>query len=236
MADRLRRGTLPESGLADLLDDDVDAHLAAVAFNTDPERARQLLLGPLLDRALTRDMSDELVELLDRPGFWEALPQSPIVQPGMGTRVLLNAAVRLLDVPEPQRPHAEWREITFQLARQGLAEDNWPPLSHDSADDLSGLLSLVPQRTAADIAEQVTAASIPEDGAAAWADGAHVLFGRFDWLTVHASGAPEAVCDALAHFATLKSSGELAGRLTVDPGARALLDEVIVERIAQRAG
>ena len=104
VADFLRRGTLPESGPAGLLDDDVDAHLAAIAFNTNPERARQLLLGPLLDRALRRDTSDELVALLDRPGFWEALPQSPIVQPGMGTPVLLNAAARLLDVPEPQRP------------------------------------------------------------------------------------------------------------------------------------
>lgn len=233
VADRLRRGTLPESELADLLDDDVDAHLAAVAFNTDPERARQLLLGPLLDRALTRDMSDELIELLDRPGFWEALPQSPIVQPGMGTTALLKAAARLLDVPDPQRPDAEWRDITIQFARQGLAEDNWPPLSRDSADDLSGLLSLVPKRTAEDIAEKVTAASIPEGGAAAWADGAHVLFGRFEWLTVHAYGAPEAVCDALARFATLESSGELTGRLRVDPETRGLLNEVIVERIAQ---
>ena len=45
VADCLRRGTLPESGPAGLLGDDVDAHLAAIAFNTDPERARQLLLG-----------------------------------------------------------------------------------------------------------------------------------------------------------------------------------------------
>ena len=234
VADRLRQGTLPESELEDLLDDDVDAHLAAVAFNTGSERARQLLLGPLLERALTRDISDELVELLDRPGFWEALPQSPIVQPGMGTPALLKAAARLLDVPEPQRPDAEWRDITIQFARQGSAKDNWPPLSRDSAHDLLGLLSLVPQKAAEDIAEKVTAASIPEDGAAAWADGAHVLLARFEWLTVHASGAPEAVCDALARFATLESSGELTGRLRVDLETRGLLDEVIVERIAQR--
>ena len=234
VADRLRHGTLPESGLADLLDDDVDAHLAAIAFNTDPERARQLLLGPLLERALTRDTSDELLELLDRPGFWEALLQAPIVQPGSGTPVMLKAATRLLDVPEPQRPHAEWSEITSQFAQQGLAEDNWPPLSRDAARDLSGLLSLVPQGTAAEIATRVTTASIPEDGAAAWADGARALLGRFEWLTVHASGPPEAIFDALAHFATLKSSEEQADRLRVDPDARGLLDEVIASRIDEQ--
>ena len=235
VADSLRRGTLHESALADLLDDDVDAHLAAIAFNTSPERARQVLLGPLIDRALRRDTSDALVELLDRPGFWEALLQSPIVQPGIGTPGLLNAAARLLDVPEPQRPSAEWREVTFQLGQQGLAAHDWPMLDHDSADELSGLLSLVPHGTAVVIAERVTA-SIPEVDPAGWADGTYRLLGRFEWLTVCASGAPEAVCGALARFATLESSAERAGRLKVDPRARAALDEAIVEQIAQSPG
>ena len=235
VADRLRRGMLPESGPADLLDDDIDAHLAAIAFNTNPERARQLLLGPLLDRALSRDTSDELVELLDRPGFWEALPLSPIVQSGMGKTALLKAAASLHDVPEPQRPRDEWSEVTLQFARQGLADDNWPPLTHDSADRFSQFLSLVPQETAADIAERMTA-PIPEGGASAWAEGTHALLGQIEWLTVHASGAPEAVCSALAHFATLTSSAQRAGRLKVDPGVRAALAEAIVEQVAQSPG
>lgn len=232
VADRLRQGELPESGPADLLDDGVDAHLAAMAFNTDPERARQMLLGPLIERALRRDMSDELDELLNRPGFWETLPLSPIVQPGMGTTVLLNAAARLLEVPVPQRPHAEWGEITLQLARQGLAADDWPPLTHDSANEFSPLLSLVPQATAADIAARM-ATPIPDGGASAWADGTHALLGRFEWLTVHASGAAEAVFGALAHFATLKSWTEQTSRLKVDSDARAALDTAIVEQLAQ---
>ena len=233
VADCLRRGTLPESSPADMLSDDIDAHLAAIAFNTDPERARQLLLGPLLDSALRRDVSDDLVELLDRPGFWEALLQSPIVQPGMGTPVLLNAAARLMDIPEEQRRDAEWRELTSLLARQGLAVEDWPPLTQDSADDLSGLLSLVPQAAALDIARHATAAPIPADGAVAWTEGAHALLKRFEWLTVHASGAPEAVCDALSHFAALEGLGNGAGNLAVEPAAREALDQVIVERIEQ---
>lgn len=68
VADRLRRGTLPEPGPADLLGDDVDAHLAAIAFNADPERARQLLLGPLLDRGLGRDTSENWSNFLTDQG------------------------------------------------------------------------------------------------------------------------------------------------------------------------
>ena len=236
VADRLRGGTLPETGPADLLDDDIDAHLAAIAFNTNPKRARQVLLGPLIDRALRRDTSDELVELLDRPGFWETLLQSPIVQPGIGRPELLKAAARLLDVPDPQRPHDEWREVTSQFARQGLAEDDWPALTHDSANELTGLLSLVPQRTAADIAERATAASFPPHGASTWADGTYALLGRFEWLTVHVSGEPAAIYYALARSATLESSAELADRLKVDPRAQAALNEAIVEQIAQSPG
>lgn len=151
----------------------------------------------------------------------------------MGTSVLLNAAARLLDVPEPKQPEAEWGEVTSRLARQGLDTDDWPPLTHDSADELSGLLLLVPRSKAVDIAKQATATSITEDGAEKWADGANVLLGRFEWLTMHVSGAPEAVRGALAHFATLQNWARLAGRLRVDPDARAVLDDAIVERIAQ---
>ena len=236
VADCLRRGTLPESGPASLLGDDVDAHLAAIAFNTDPARARQLLLGPLIDRALRQDASDELVELLDRHGFWEALLQSPIVQLGMGTPVLLNAADRLLDVPVPQRPNAEWREVMALLARQGSEVDDWPALTLESAEELSGLLFLVGQPSAADIARRATATAIPGDGGAAWAEGAHALLGRFEWLAVRASGAPEGIRAALAHFARLEGWAALAGRLRIEPSARASLDELVAARVAEAPG
>ena len=236
VADCLRRGTLPESGPASLLGDDVDAHLAAIAFNTDPARARQLLLGPLIDRALRQDASDELVELLDRHGFWEALLQSPIVQLGMGTRALLNAADRLLDVHEPHHPSAEWREVTSLLARQGSEVDDWPALTLESAEELSGLLSLVGQPSAADIARRATATAIPGDGGAAWAEGAHALLGRFEWLAVRASGAAEGILAALAHFARLEGWAALAGRLRIEPSARASLDELVAARVAEAPG
>ena len=134
----LREDRLPSPFLAGLLPDDADSHLAAIAFNTDPVRARQLLHGPLIEHALSRETSGELVALVGRPGFWEALPQSPILRSGMGTRALLTAARRLLDVPAEQRPEADWREVTSLLARQGLAVEDWPPLTHESAEDLSG--------------------------------------------------------------------------------------------------
>jgi len=233
VADRLRRGSLPEPGPADLLSDDVDAHLAAISFNADPERARQLLLGPLLVRALRGDKSDELIELLDRPGFWEALLQSPIVQQGMGPLVLLNAAARLLDVPQAQRPPAEWREVVSSIARQALAGEGWPTLARDSAEEFSGLLSLVPPNAASNIANRATETPILEGDAAAWADGAHVLLRRFEWLALQASGEPLAVYAMLAHFATLESFTDYAARLRVEPATRTALDDLIVARISE---
>ena len=122
----------------------------------------------------------------------------------MGTPVLLNAADRLLDVPVPQCPNAEWRDVTSLLARQGSEVDDWPALTLESAEELSGLLSLVGQPTAADIARRATVTAIPGDGGAAWAEGAHALLGRFEWLAVRASGTAEGVRDALAHFARLE--------------------------------
>jgi len=233
VAERIGRGELPGPLLAGLLPEDIDGHLAAIAFNTDPVRARQLLLGPPIEHALSRETSEELLDLLDRPGFWEALPQSPTLLVDMGTAAMLTAARRLLEVPEEQRPEGEWREVTLLLGRQGLAVEDWPPLTSESADEMSGLLSLLDQRMAADIAERATAAAIPPDGAAAWSEGAQRLLSLFEWLTVRASGAPEAVCAALAHFARLDGWAERADRLKIDPSGRRELDDVIVERIAE---
>ena len=236
VAERIRHDELPEPWSADLLAEDAEEHLAAIAFNTDPIRARQLMLGPLIDGALGQDASVELVELLDRPGFWEVLPQSPIVRLSMGIQALLTASDRLLDVPVTRRPDAEWREVTSLLARQGREVENWPALTLNLAEELSSLLSLVAHPAAADIASRVTAAPIPADGVSAWAEGVHALLGRFDWLTVHASGAPEAVRDALAHFNRLEGWGGLAGRLGIEPSARASLDESIVVRVSEAPG
>ena len=143
---------------------------------------------------------------------------------------------RLLDIPEPQRPDAEWREVMSLLARQGLAVEDWPLLTHESADDLSGLLSLVGQPSAADIARRATATAIPGDGGAAWAEGAHALLGRFEWLAVRASGAAEGIRAALAHFARLEGWAALAGRLRIEPSARASLDELVAARVAEAPG
>lgn len=233
VADRLGRGQIPGPLLEGLLPEDVDGHLAAIAFNTDPPRALQLLHGPLIEHALSIETSNELLELLDRPGFWEALPQSSTLLMGMGTTALLNAAHRLLDIPYERRPDGEWREVTSLLARQGLAVEDWPPFTRESSVALSGLLLAVDRQIAARIATKATAAAIPADGGAAWAEGAHALLGRFDWLTLLVSGAPEAVCEVLTHFATLDGWRESAPRLTIEPRAREELNEVIVERIAE---
>ena len=232
VADRLRRDELPQPLLAGLLPDEIDAHLAAIAFNTDPVRARQLLYGPLIERALGRETSEDLLELVERPGLWEALPQTPVLLVGLGTQALLRAASRLSDVPEERRPESEWSEVTSLVTRQGLAVEDWPAVSRESADDLVALLSLLDTTVAAEIAGRVAATELADEGAPGWAEGAHELLGRFEWLALRASGPPEVVCNVLAHFVSLEGWEERVPRLRIEPSARAGLDDAIVERIA----
>ncbi len=61
VAERLRRNELPHPLLAGLLPEEAAAHLAAIAFNTDPARARQLLYGPLIEQALSSETSEDLL-------------------------------------------------------------------------------------------------------------------------------------------------------------------------------
>ncbi len=230
VAQRLRAGSLPDRRLAGLLMDGVEGHLAALAFNTDPDHARQLLLGPLIERALTRGTPDELIELLDLPGFWEALFELPF-WPSSLRPELFTAARRLLDIPEGRRPDAEWSEVRSLVAERGLFFQDWPALDEDSAKDLSGLLTLVDEASGARIAANATAATIQPEQEAPWAEGTHALLTQFDWLRLRASGSPEAVCNVLARFGALSGMRTLAPRLAIEPTDRAALDQVIVGRI-----
>ena len=230
VAQRLRAGSLPDRRLAGLLVDGVEGHLAALAFNTDPDHARQLLLGPLIERALTRGTPDELIELLDLPGFWEALFELPFWRSSLRPE-LFTAARRLLDIPEGRRPDAEWSEVRSLVAERGLFFQDWPALDEDSAKDLSGLLTLVDEASGARIAANATAATIQPEQEAPWTEGTHALLTQFDWLRLRASGSPEAVCNVLARFGALSGMRTLAPRLAIEPTDRAALDQVIVGRI-----
>ena len=234
IAQRLRRNELPHPLLAGLLPEQVDAHLAAIAFNTDEARARQLLYGPLIERALARETSEDLMELLDRPGFWEALPQVGALLVGMGTPALLTAARRLMAIPEDRRPAAEWTEVISLVARQALAVEDWLALTLEYADDLLGLLSLLDETAAAEIARRVADTEIPDEGAAEWAAGAHALLARSERLFLTAAGPPGVVCDVLVHSSSLDGWEERVPRLRIEAASRRGLDDVIVERIAER--
>ena len=234
VAAELRDDQLPEAGVVPLLGEDVGRHLAAIAFHTDPERALQLLLGPQIERALTQQEDDGLGVLVDRPGFWEALLQSSFVQaPPWVPPSLLLAATRLQQIPEKQRPDAEWREVSSLLASHGRSADPWPALTPESAGDLSDLLSLVDRSAAGEIAVRATAAPIEGARAAEWAGGAHVLLHRFEWLTVRGSGDPAVICDALAAFTEIADWRECADRLEIAPGDRAALEAAITTRVEE---
>ena len=228
---------LPTPDVAPLLDSRVEGHLAALAFNTAPERALQLLHGPRIDNALFREDADGLLELASRPGFWEALMGSAFARaPSSAPPSLLLAASRLAELPEESRRAAEWGEVTELLTRAGREADGWPTLTPVSASRLSDLLSLVGQPAAEEIAARATAAPLGAGNGAEWAAGAHALLSRFEWLTVRASGDPEAICDALAAFSRIAGWDQFVARLAVEADDRAALDATLVGRVAQAPG
>ncbi len=233
----LRREDPILPGVAPLLDARVEAHLAAIAFGAPPERALQLLYGPLIDNSLMREEADGLVELAGRTGFWEALAGSGFMRvPSSSPPTLLLAASRLAEIPEELRPDDEWRDVTELLARGGREAEVWPPLTPSVAARLADLFSLVGRADAEAIAARATAVAIDAGGGAGWAEGAHALLRRFEWLTVRASGDAERVCDALAAYAALPGWEDCAARLSVEPADRPTFEEALAKRVAEEPG
>ena len=234
VAECLRRDRLPEASVAGLLGDNVQGNLAAIAFNTHPDRARQLLLGPLIERALMGNDAGELVALLDRPGFWDALLQSSLVEAGPGTTPsLLTAAIRLGEIPEQARPDAEWREVTSLLAQGARSAETWPSLSRRFSSDLSGLLALVDRSSAREIAGRATDTEIQAGQGSDWSEGASALLSEFEWLTVQAAGPAEVVLEALAEFTGIEGWEVLADRLKVRQDALTTLSDAIATRVTE---
>ena len=235
VTERLREGSLPDQGLRGLLGPSVEGDLAALAFNTEPRRAQQLLLGPLIEGALTLDTSDELIELVDRTGFWETLPQVPVLLRLPFTDVpdadLFTAFNRLAEIPEEKRPDSEWQELTRSLAEQGRSFTNWPPLSKESAERIFGLLSLVDQDSAVAIAANAMGVAVEPEQGEDWAEGACALLNRFEWLTAGVSGSPEAIYAVLARLGGEPSLATLAPRLQIEPTDGAQLDDLVVASI-----
>lgn len=230
VAKRLREGKLPDPALSGLLDEGVEGHLAALAFNTDEERAQQLLLGPGVERALTgpRRGAGELNALLDRPGFWEVLMQVGFSEWGSEVPSLLAAAERLLSIPEDRRQAEEWGEIRSALAEVGRSATGWPVLTADFADRLGNLLLLVDDDSRSRIARRATAAEVGEDRASDWAEGAHALLTQHEGLSIRAAGSAEAVYAVLCRFGAQPDARGLAARLRVAPTERDELNQLIV--------
>ena len=59
---------------------------------------------------------------------------------------------------------------------------------------------------------------------------------RFEWLTVRASGDPEAICDALAACSRIAGWDEFVARLGVEPDDRAALDATLARRVVEVPG
>lgn len=229
---QLRDGQLVDGSISQLLGPNIEGDLAALVFNTEPRRAQQLLLSPLIERALTLDTSDDLIALLDRTGFWETLLQVPLFMqlPFVETPYpdIFIGTNRLADIPEDKRPDSEWGEVTSLLVERGRSFTEWPPLSRDSATGMFGFLSLVDRDSALTIAANATGAALEPEEGEAWAEGACTLLDRFEWLALKASGSPEAIYAVLTRLGTEPDFATLAPRLRIEPTDRAQIDELAI--------
>ncbi len=76
IVEELRKGNLPEINRASLLGNGVQDNLAALHFNVDVQRARQIVLRKPIISALTDIHIDEIKLLAEtNPGFWEIMEQ-----------------------------------------------------------------------------------------------------------------------------------------------------------------
>ena len=231
IADELRAGELPDAVLSGLLQENVARHLAAIAFNTDERRAQQLLLEPIIERALTLGEPDELEGLLDRTGFWEILPQVRFAEWDSELPSLLAAAARLSEIPEDRRPESEWQEIRSALSEASKSVEAWPQLNPSLARDLEGLLFVVDEESSMRIAISASEGRVQGDEGTDWADGARQLLTRFDKVSVRGVGDDRAIYSILGRLGSFSDAKNLVTRVEIPIADKSSLVEVISEGI-----
>ena len=237
----LRGHSRRDASLVDLLDSNVEAHLAAIALNRAPDEAVELLLGPQVRRALLQDESRDLLELLDRSGFWDVLllDLAGWVRQGSGNshERLLTVASHLADIPEAHRPEAEWPAVRKSLATWA-SEVQWRTrgpliLTGDEAGTLVGLLSILPEDYAAELVAEVLQEPIGLDQAADWADGAALLLGTLDWLRLPVPGSAEAIFAMIARLGSLPGAEAIPPRLDIEASPLDELHELVSDGIGR---
>ena len=240
VAAALRDRPLPEASVKDLLDRDVEAHLAAIELNRPPDQAFELLLRPRVRNALLQDDSRDLLDLLERSGFWDMLllDLARFVQNASGgsDTQLLTVANHLADIPEAHRPEAEWLAVRENLATWA-SEVQWRTrgpriLTRDEAEAFVGLLSILGEDRAAAVTAEFLQEPIGRDQAADWADGAALLLSTFDWLVLPVTGSADAIFAMMARFGSLPEADATSPRLAIESRELEELHDLISKGIA----
>jgi len=144
----LLNGDVPEPELAPLLPEDAADNLAALAFNVDVPRGRQLLLREPIRTALTRGEPAPLQDLAknNAEGFWEVLEMvatSGAVSSGAPAD-LANAARCLEEsglLADRRRPAAP--AIETALRRAATEVMSWSPFNERTAKGIASLCRLL---------------------------------------------------------------------------------------------
>ncbi|MDE0603756.1 MAG: P-loop NTPase fold protein [bacterium] len=240
VAAALRDRPLRDASVTDLLDSEVEAHLAAIELNRPPDEAVELLLRPRVRNAMLQDDSRNLLDLLERNGFWDVLllDLARFVQNASGgsDTQLLRVASHLADIPEAVRPEAEWPAVRENLATWA-SEVQWRArgprtLTRDEAEAFVGLLSILGEERAAAMTAEFFQEPIGLDQAAEWADGAALLLGTFGWLVLRVTGSAEAIFAMIARFGSSPEAEATSARLDIESNVHAELHDLASRGIA----
>lgn len=167
VVDELRSGEIPSKRIAELLREDAKYHLAAMAFNVDVDLAKQLLLAPLIRKALF-DGEAENVRALEEQherGFWPVLDflvSNWASAPPSATQ-LARYVNSLQDAGSLERAELAMRQsVVDSLCRSAQKVDSWAPFAPETAKGVCGVCSLRGDKTFAASIVRTLSANLEE--------------------------------------------------------------------------
>lgn len=144
-------GKLPEADVAELLDEGAADNLAALAFNTDVETAKQIVLGDPLRQAFENRDAAKLRELHGNhrdKGFWEALDNLKWSE--FFSQTLANAAYclgNLLDSLQGEKEfderQADIHSIKRSLRRNAARQTQWRLADPSAVESIAVLCNMI---------------------------------------------------------------------------------------------
>jgi hypothetical protein len=189
----LREGNVPVESIVSILGDNATDNLAAIAFNTEVNKARQLLLkGPLTDALVTGDeIRLEQLAQSHPDAFWVVLENVPFGDwyESEGEK-LANAGCALSKCFQSSEiTGAESRSALSALVTATMQIDTWPALDGDVFQGMAGLVRLRPDTALAEhLLEIASSAKLADTSEVeTWVAGMVLILQALDSVNLDAS-------------------------------------------------